>query len=376
MDYVFGHATDVGRVRDHNEDTYVAAPENALWVVADGMGGHSAGEIASAIAVEVIAMEVANGIPLNEAIEKAHQAILRAVQEGMGSPGMGCTVVAARLNGCELEVAWVGDSRAYLWDGSLRLLTRDHSFVQQLVDSGAISEEDARHHPQRSVITQALGANDLKAIRVDTVNDVLARGERLLLCSDGLTGEVEDAGIAAILKRTADPQQAVERLIAAANENGGSDNVTVVLLDAPADAPPRKKKGDTVPMRAVGSNTAPRSRLLPPDKHTVLRRILVGTGLLTLLVAALLLWLLRPARIAPPQGGGGSKTVLDQNMKPTSTKPARSTSFTPTQKIPPVVVEGKSLASKSISVERAKESSLKGQLQKDKTKSVPQAGGK
>lgn len=305
MDYTFGHATDVGRVRDHNEDTYIAVPENGLWAVADGMGGHSAGEIASAIAVEVIAAEVGNGCPLDEAIEKAHQAILQAALEGQGAPGMGCTVVALKLSGYEVEVAWVGDSRAYLWDGALRPLSRDHSFVQQLIDSGAISEEEARHHPQRSVITQALGADELKTVRVDSVRDILARGERLLLCSDGLTGEVDDAYIADVMSRTSDSQQAVEQLIAAANNNGGSDNVTVILVDAPANAPRRKRKGDTVPMRAIGQGKGAGSWRRSGGPTSVAKKMAIALVLLAMLAALLLFWLLRSTKV-PVLGGGSS----------------------------------------------------------------------
>ena len=315
MDYTFGHATHVGRVRDHNEDNYIALPEQGLWVVADGMGGHSAGEIASAIAVEVIAAEVANGCPLCESIEKAHQAILQAALDGQGEHGMGCTVVALKLNGYEVEVAWVGDSRAYLWDGTLRPLSRDHSFVQQLIDSGAISEEEARHHPQRSVITQALGASDLKNVRVDSIREILARGERLLLCSDGLTGEVDDAHIAAVLKRSPDSQESVEQLIAAANNNGGSDNVTVVLVDAPANAPRRKRKGDTVPMRAIGQGKGAGSWRRSGGTTSPAKKLAIALVLLAMLAALLLFWLLRSSKVPVPGGGSAPPHPMNPALR-------------------------------------------------------------
>jgi protein phosphatase len=303
MQYSCGHGTDVGRVRDHNEDNYIALPEKGLWVVADGMGGHAAGEVASAIAVECIASRAGEGMPLQEAIEAAHRAILDAGRQGQGTPGMGCTVVALRLNGIEYEVAWVGDSRAYLIGDALYRLTRDHSFVQQLIDSGAISEADARVHPQRSVITQALGASDLKMVRVDTVKGTLTRGQQILLCSDGLTGEVEDVEMAYLLRNASDSQQAVDRLIQAANTNGGSDNVTVVLVNAPADAPRRKRKGDTIPMQAV---------VLPPTsswrqqflaKFTSIKTLAI-LGLALVLAGCLLFWFLREEPL--PSSGGSA----------------------------------------------------------------------
>jgi protein phosphatase len=251
----FGCATDVGRARDHNEDNFAARPDLGLWIVADGMGGHEAGEVASAVAVEVIPEEVSVGNPLAEAVERAHEAIVRAGREGRGAPGMGCTVVALKAEGCDYEIAWVGDSRAYLWDGSrLRPLTRDHSFVQQMIDAGALTEEEARTHPQRSVITQALGVHDHGGVRVDTVRGSLGRGESILLCSDGLTGEVEDGQIARLLTAEGDATQKVRALIEAANANGGSDNITVILVEAPEDAPAKACRGGTVPFDAAALN--------------------------------------------------------------------------------------------------------------------------
>lgn len=249
-DISFACATDVGRVRDHNEDNFCAVPEDGLWVVADGMGGHAAGEVASAIATEHIVSEVGRGTSLCSAVGGAHRAIIAAAHEGRGTLGMGCTVVALRLFGCDFEVAWVGDSRAYLWDGCLQPLTRDHSFVQQLIDSGSITEGEARVHPQRSIITQALGAKDLHQVQVDSVTGRLLKGQSIMLCSDGLTGEVEDEQIAAILQNAGSEEQAVESLISAANDNGGSDNITVVLVSAPEEAPVKleSRKGDTVPI--------------------------------------------------------------------------------------------------------------------------------
>ncbi len=250
------YGTDVGRERDHNEDNLAVCADQGLWVVADGMGGHEAGEVASAIAVAVIPELIKSGSKLSSALERAHRAIIDAGNAGKGSPGMGCTAVALKLSGCNYQVAWVGDSRAYLWNGSaLRQLTSDHSFVQQMIDAGALTEEEARVHPQRSVITQALGVGD-RSVQVDTLGGTLLKGESILLCSDGLTSEVEDIQIANLLSSAPDLQQRVQGLITAANDNGGSDNITVILIDAPQGAGAFVPRGGTVPFNAAALNQA------------------------------------------------------------------------------------------------------------------------
>ena len=171
-------------------------------------------------------------MPLAEAIETAHRAIQTAALQGEGAANMGSTVVAAKLDGLRYEIAWVGDSRAYLWDGSLHQLTTDHSYVQLLLKAGLISESEIPGHPSRNIISQALGVGDAdKAnIKVDIVSGVLEEKDTLLLCSDGLSGEVTDDGIAVILAETTDAQARVNRLIAAALEAGGKDNITVIVL--------------------------------------------------------------------------------------------------------------------------------------------------
>ena len=136
-----------------------------------------------------------------------------------------------RLQDDAFEVAWVGDSRVYLWDGELRQVSQDHSYVRELIEQGAISPEQARTHPHRNVVTQALGVTDPQSLRVETVSGRIAPGQQILLCSDGLTEEVEDAQIAQILSRPdLTAQECVDHLILAALDGGGSDNVTVVLL--------------------------------------------------------------------------------------------------------------------------------------------------
>lgn len=238
--YGFGAGTDTGKIRSHNEDCFRAEPELGLWVVADGMGGHQGGEIASAMAGDFIVDKIRTGQSLTISIEEAHNAILEATREGRGPAGMGTTVVVLKLKDHAYEIAWVGDCRAYLWNGAdLKQLTRDHSYVQYLVDQGVIPEAEADHHGHQNFIMQALGAAETDGIRVDITRDVLHRGERILLCSDGLNKELSDADIAALLQAGLDEQETVDRLIQAALENGGSDNVTGVLVSADINAPVR-----------------------------------------------------------------------------------------------------------------------------------------
>ena len=238
----FGSRTDVGCVRDHNEDSLVVAPP--LFVVADGMGGHAAGEVASEIAVNVIAERAPEHPDANElgrAVQAANHAILKAAHEGRGREGMGTTCTAAMLEGERLVIAQVGDSRAYLLHkGKIQQLTRDHSLMADLIEAGQITPEEARVHPQRSVITRALGSDprtvaDLYEINVDA-------GDRLLLCSDGLSGMVLDQDIEAILNRVSDPQRCASQLVNEAIAAGGHDNVTVIVVDVKGFAEKRRRK--------------------------------------------------------------------------------------------------------------------------------------
>ena len=228
----FGHLTHVGLRRELNEDTYYGDGELGLWLVADGMGGHEYGEVASALAREAIVREVRGGAALDQAIRTADEDLIRASHQRGDALPMGTTVVAARISGRRFEVAWVGDSRVYLWrDGKLAQLTQDHSYVQELIGRGAISVEQARSHPHRNVVTQALGVTDPRQLNVETMSGELDAGMQLLLCSDGLTEEVDDARIARALAHTdCSAQECVDELVAAALDGGGSDNITVVLV--------------------------------------------------------------------------------------------------------------------------------------------------
>ncbi|NCT67908.1 MAG: serine/threonine-protein phosphatase [Rhodanobacteraceae bacterium] len=229
----FGHRTHVGLRREHNEDTYYADGDLGLWLVADGMGGHEHGEVASALARDVLVREVGNGVELVRAIQIADEEIIRHSTRRSEALPMGTTIAALRVTmGNQFEVAWVGDSRVYVWDeGGLRQLSQDHSYVQELVAQGAITSEQARSHPHRNVVTQALGVTDPQSLRVESLRGELRPGMQMLLCSDGLTEEVKDGAIAAIVARQdLTPQECVEHLILAALDGGGSDNVTVILV--------------------------------------------------------------------------------------------------------------------------------------------------
>ncbi|MBB1089063.1 serine/threonine-protein phosphatase [Lysobacter sp. SG-8] len=228
----FGHLTHAGLRRELNEDTYYGDTEMGLWLVADGMGGHEYGEVASALARETIVREVRDGTPLIQAIRIADEEIIRSSRRRHDALPMGTTVVAARVQSHRFEVAWVGDSRVYLWrDGQLVQLSQDHSYVQELIANGAITHEQARKHPHRNVVTQALGVTDPRNLNVETMTGELRPGMQLLLCSDGLTEEVEDGTISRVLaQQDCSAQECVDTLVAAALDGGGSDNITVVLV--------------------------------------------------------------------------------------------------------------------------------------------------
>ncbi len=228
----FGHITHPGLRRQLNEDTYHGDAGLGLWLVADGMGGHEYGEVASAIARETVVREVRDGTPLTQSIRIAAEDILRSPRNRREALPMGTTVVAARVSGNRFEVAWVGDSRAYLWqDGKLVQLSHDHSYVQELIAQGTLGIEEARRHPQRKVVTQALGVTDPAQLDVEQLTGAFNHGMQLLLCSDGLTEEVDDAAIAEIMARPMlTAQECADTLVAAALDAGGSDNITVLVL--------------------------------------------------------------------------------------------------------------------------------------------------
>jgi PPM family protein phosphatase len=236
----WGGATHVGRVRTLNEDHFVARPDENLWVVADGMGGHNGGEIASEIASETVGTAfVHRSIDgLIEAVETANAAVYNAGVEDPQLTGMGTTVVALAVVDHEatevLAIANVGDSRCYRYaDGELDQVTTDHSLVAEMVREGSLSPEEAAVHPQRNIVTRVLGVHDDVPVDIFAVDPY--PGDRYLLCSDGLFNEVPEEGIASVLRSVADPNQAAAELVHLAIDGGGRDNITVVLVDVVED---------------------------------------------------------------------------------------------------------------------------------------------
>ncbi len=236
-------ASDTGQVRRANQDRWHAT--NGLFVVADGMGGHQGGEVASAVAIETMREQVldADGTATTErlldGVQAANRAVIARSHTSLDLRGMGTTLCAvAAIEGPDTDEQWlavanVGDSRVYLWaDDELRQVTRDHSLVEDMVRDGRITEEEAAVHPQRNILTRALGVTG--EIDVDYWELPARGGDRLLLCSDGLFNEVSVDQIASVLRRLDDPGEVAEELVRLANAGGGRDNITVVVADVEA----------------------------------------------------------------------------------------------------------------------------------------------
>ena len=228
-------ATDVGRVRKVNEDSHLSLPDRLLWLVADGMGGHAAGDLASAMVRDTVAM-VPKGLAPADKLQAVRRAILDAhdrigaLARARGDLVIGTTVAALILSEDHFAVLWAGDSRVYLWrGGALEPLTCDHSVPGDLVMAGALTWEEAERHPQANVITRAVGVGE--ELMLDKVRGELHPGDRFLLCSDGLTKHVPAAGLAEILSATA-TEDAARVLVARALAAGGSDNVTAIVVAA------------------------------------------------------------------------------------------------------------------------------------------------
>ena len=231
-----GYASATGRVREHNEDSCHVGEQ--LVAVADGMGGHAAGEVASRLAVEAMSELDRKGAltvdHLHRQVRQAAERITTSAAQDPARRGMGTTLaLAARTDDDGWTVLHVGDSRVYrLTEAGLERLTRDHSEVEELIAAGLLTEAEARTHPRRNVITRSLGAQGES--RPDFAAVALRPGELLLLCTDGLTNELEDDEIEVLLRRHEDPQEAADALVAAAVDAGGRDNVTVVVVRRPA----------------------------------------------------------------------------------------------------------------------------------------------
>lgn len=228
-----GARSDIGRARVRNEDSYLV--KEPLFAVADGMGGHKGGDVASSLALQTIEAATATPEPedlerLVEQIKEANHRVMERGETDKDLRGMGTTVTALLTGDGKAHVAHVGDSRAYrLRDGTLQQLTEDHTLVQRMVREGKLTEEEAAHHPQRSVLTRALGVE--VDIPVDQLTLDVQEGDRLLLCTDGLTSMVGRDRIQEILESETEPQAACDRLVDAANRAGGDDNITVILID-------------------------------------------------------------------------------------------------------------------------------------------------
>ena len=251
----FAALTHVGNVRALNEDSLLALPP--LYAVADGLGGHQSGEIASALAIDALrdhAPKHPDPVALARAVQSANQAVIAGIHKGVGREGMGTTMTAAMLEGGRAVFAQVGDSRAYLLrNRTLSQVTEDHSVVGEMMRSGHLSAEEARRHPQRSVITRALGSDP--QLNVDTFEVTVLRGDRLLICTDGLTTMVEDDEIQEILSNSLDPNRAAEKLVQAALDAGGSDNISVIVVDV------SEEQGASAAALAVMKQKKPRSKL-------------------------------------------------------------------------------------------------------------------
>jgi len=225
--------TDLAQ-RANNEDALLIDEDLGLMVVADGVGGQHAGEVASSITCAVLDREIAAGSSLEKAIQTANAEVLDAVERGLGKKGMASTVVALYFDGPTYELAWVGDSRAYLWDGSLALLSRDQTYVESLVESGQITVEEAVVHPKKNIIEQAVGISNGDKLRIGRNYGQLQPGQVLLLCSDGLNDALPTADIATILSQESPLETRCQLLVDAAVEAGGRDNVTVLLIEGGA----------------------------------------------------------------------------------------------------------------------------------------------
>lgn len=281
--WVANSKTDVGLRREGNEDSLLVPDEGRLFAVADGMGGHAGGEVASSITVEVLESSIkriGNRGPaeLRRAILEANTAVYKRASSDDRLERMGTTVTAAWVDDALVSIAQVGDSRAYLFrDGELTRLTSDQTLVQQLLDSGEIDEEGAKSHPQRSFLTQAVGTEpDIDVV----ITDLIAReNDRILLCTDGLHGYVPEDRITEIIAQP-DAALACDELVREANAAGGHDNVTVIILDAVETS-----EESSTPVRQASTDAPNRRRVIGLAAAAVLV-IALGAGIVSVLGSA------------------------------------------------------------------------------------------
>jgi PPM family protein phosphatase len=345
----WGATTHPGNVRESNEDDYVA--DAHVFAVADGMGGHNAGEVASQIATTTLRDRLGAGAAnlgvAVAAVIEANASIFSAAysnpeQRGMGTTLTGLAVIpAANGQPMRLGLVNVGDSRTYLYrNDHLRRATIDHSYVQELLNTGHISEEEARNHPRRNIVTRALGIEP--TVRVDSWLVPLVRGDRWVVCSDGLVDEVVDAEIDELLTANPDPQDAADALVAAALLNGGRDNVTVIVVDVTDGQEPRPDDDEAEPFddwndrptsmieadsdtreldRPIAIATTAVGTVTTVDGAAVTRRSRVATVLFTLAAGVIATILI---------AGVAALLANNNDLEPTPTTSSTSTSSTST----------------------------------------------
>jgi len=266
-----GAATDTGNLRGQNEDAHIA--EQNLFAVADGMGGHNAGEVASAMAIEHLRGIALGGVSSAEAfaqvVRNLNGAIYTSATSTTDQRGMGTTLTAAALlaptenvdQPSQIVIANVGDSRTYLLrSGELRQISVDHSYVQELVTEGLLTVDEARTHPRRNIVTRALGIDE--QVSVDTWTIPMFDGDRFMLCSDGLVDEVPLDEITELMREHSAPQLIAERLVTAAKRHGGRDNITVIVVDVNINAAAPEVVADIAPVIASESTTSIKKRIL------------------------------------------------------------------------------------------------------------------
>jgi protein phosphatase len=290
-----GAFTHEGQLRENNEDSYLVDAQRGLFAIADGMGGHRGGEVASSTAIEALRARVASGDALEIAVAKANDAVIQRAEGDENLTGMGTTMTAVTpaAGGRQLFVAHVGDSRAYLvHDGSLERITDDHSLVEELVREGRLTPEQAEAHPQRAIVTRALGVQP--GVDVDTYTVDVVAGDRVVLCSDGLNTMVRDRDIERLARSAEPAQRTAEILVEAANTAGGEDNITVVVIDVlevdDLIAAPDVTSAEPADAAAVAEAPVEMSAPVPPSSPTTASEARPkGTKLRTLRGAILVL---------------------------------------------------------------------------------------
>lgn len=228
--------THPGRKRQDNQDTFFASDEEGLWLLADGMGGNRGGEVASKLAQDTVVESLKQGVPVREAILNAHRAILDYGEAHEDLKGLGTTLVAVVERKDRTVIAWVGDSRIYLWrKNELSRLSKDHSVVQRLLDSGLINGQEAVNHPHSNLVTSCLGIvkNDGSELEIGELDFNWRSGDKLLLCSDGLTDELDDERLRQIMLESSNSQSQIDQMLKDALDAGGRDNTTMLMVESP-----------------------------------------------------------------------------------------------------------------------------------------------